>query len=43
MGVHDMVVFWATCDECDWVSKDCHWYDKAQGLLDDHITSAEDH
>jgi len=37
MPVHDMQVYWATCDECPWVSDSCDWGSQAEELLDQHI------
>ena len=37
MPVHNMLTYWSTCDECDWVSENCDWQDQAETLLDSHI------
>lgn len=37
MPVHTITRYCSDCDECEWVSEYCDWYDQAQELLDNHI------
>jgi hypothetical protein len=39
MPVHEVHIFFASCDECGWVTEDQNSESEAEALLDRHIRS----